>query len=194
MRIGIFGGCFNPPHKMHENIANYLVKENFIHKIIFVPTGRKYKKNNLESNINRYNMLKIMCLKSPYMKVSKYEFKNELVYTYQTLDYFKKKYPNDEIYFICGTDNLKILDTWKNYEYIIDNYKFLVIGRNNDVFNDLIEKYKKYKDHIVFANVPASNISSSFIREEIKKNQFDQVDKYIDKDILDYIKKLNLYL
>ena len=48
MRIGVFGGSFNPPHKMHEDIAHSLKESNLLDKIIFVPTGSKYKyKNNI---------------------------------------------------------------------------------------------------------------------------------------------------
>ena len=46
MRIGIFGGSFNPPHKKHKNIAIELIQKNYIDKIIYVPTGNKYNKKD----------------------------------------------------------------------------------------------------------------------------------------------------
>ena len=57
MKIGIFGGSFNPPHKIHQKIANYLVKNNYLDKVIFVPTGSNYEKPYLASEQDRYNML-----------------------------------------------------------------------------------------------------------------------------------------
>ena len=42
MKIGIFGGSFNPPHKMHEDMAKFLL-DGYVDKIIFVPTGIHYE-------------------------------------------------------------------------------------------------------------------------------------------------------
>ena len=64
MRIGIFGGSFNPPHKMHVNIANYMINKQYVDKVIFVPTGSKYAyKNNLVLEEHRYNMVEILTKK-----------------------------------------------------------------------------------------------------------------------------------
>ena len=65
MKIGIFGGSFNPPHKMHVNMAQQLINKHYVDKIIYVPTGSKYKyKNNLISDEYRYKMLDIICKKN----------------------------------------------------------------------------------------------------------------------------------
>ena len=143
MRIGIFGGCFNPPHKMHKDIAINLIKNNYVDKVIYVPTGNKYKKSDLVDAKIRYNMVKIMIEGYDNLEVSDYEIKNNLTYTYQTLNYFKNKYKDDEIYFICGTDNLKEITTWRNYKYILSNLSSSLI-RNN------LDKYKKMIDKKVF--------------------------------------------
>ena len=47
MRIGVFGGSFNPPHLMHLNIAKDLLRLKYLDKVIFVPTGNKYSKDDL---------------------------------------------------------------------------------------------------------------------------------------------------
>ena len=46
MKIGIFGGSFNPPHNMHKNIALELIEHGYLDKVIYVPTGDSYEKNN----------------------------------------------------------------------------------------------------------------------------------------------------
>ena len=90
MRIGVFGGSFNPPHKMHEDIAHSLKKRDLLDKIIFVPTGSEYKyKNNLLPDQNRYDMVKLITDAYDYLDVSDYELKSEVVYTCETLAYFK---------------------------------------------------------------------------------------------------------
>ena len=152
MKIGIFGGSFNPPHNMHKQIALDLINNKYLDKVIYVPTGDYYQKDDLIPAPIRYTMLKIMTKDYPNLEVSDYEIKNKLVYTYQTLDYFRQKYPKDQIYFICGTDNLKELYTWKNYKHILTNYKLLVIKRNHDQVEEIIKYYQEYSNNIIILN------------------------------------------
>ena len=192
MKIGIFGGSFNPPHKMHKTIAIELIKKHYVDKVIFVPTGSKYKyKNNLLSDKVRLDMLELMCKDTNNLEVSDFELKDDVVYTYLTLNYFKNKYKDDEIYFICGTDNLSYIDKWKRGEYILSNNKILVIKRNTDDINALLDKYKDYKDNIIVTDIKENEISSTKIREMIYNNK--RVKNYLDNKVLDYIIRNKLY-
>lgn len=191
MKIGIFGGCFNPPHKMHKSIARELIMNKYIDKVIYVPTGNKYNKASLIDAKHRYNMLKLMIEDNNNLDVSDYEIKNTLTYTYQTLNYFKNKYKNDEIYFICGSDNLKEITTWKNYEYILNNFKILVIKRNNDKLNDILKNINS--KNIIIANVNLSDISSTTVRKMLKDKEKKYILKIIDKNVLEYIENLKIY-
>ena len=194
MKIGIFGGSFNPPHKMHKRIAKELIRRGYVDKIIFVPTGTKYEyKNNLESNNTRYTMLSLMIENEKDLVLSKYELQDRPVYTYETLDHFKKRYPEDDIYFICGTDNLSYMDQWKRGDYLLENYKFLVIKRTTDETEPLLEKYKKYENNITVTSLKEETLSSTYIREEIKKGNRGNIKKYIDKKVYQYIKNNHLY-
>lgn len=189
MKIGIFGGSFNPPHKMHKQIALELIKQGYLNQVIYVPTGNKYQKKDLIDVNYRLEMLSIMTKDNKDLLVSDYEVKNVLTYTYQTLDYFQNLYPNADIYFICGTDNLKELTTWKNYKYIINNYKIIVIKRNNDNINDIIKNLNL--NNIIISNINTKNVSSTKIRESLKKNEYPLE---IDAEVINYIKKRNLYV
>lgn len=193
MRIGIFGGCFNPPHQMHKDIALNLIKKNYLDKVIYVPTGNFYKKDNLASDIDRYNMLKLMLEDTSNLEVSDYEF-GKLKYTYQTLTYFKNQYPNADIYFILGSDNLKELDSWKEYEYILSNFKILVIRRNNDNIDEILNKYYKWKENIITADISLNYISSTQIRDLLKQDRLNINCDMIIKEVLNYITSHNLYI
>ena len=193
MKIGIFGGSFNPPHKMHKKIAISLIKNHYVDKVIFVPTGSKYKyKNNLLSDKVRLEMLELMCKDNNNLEVSDYELKEKVVYTYETLDYFKNKYKNDEIYFICGTDNLSYIDKWQRGKYLLSNYKLLIIKRNSFEITSILEKYKDYKDNIIVTDIEENEISSTKIREMIYNNK--RAETYLDKDVSDYITRNKLYI
>ena len=192
MKIGIFGGSFNPPHNMHTDIANYIINQQYVDKVIFVPTGSKYAyKNNLVEEEHRLNMLQILSDKNKNIMVSDYELKSEVVYTIDTLKYFKELYPGDEIYFICGLDNFSYIDKWKNGEEILNNYKIIVINRAGNNLNELLDKFNEYKENIIVSNMEMKDISSTYIRENIE--DIAKVRDFIDKDVLRYIQENNLY-
>jgi len=193
MKIGIFGGAFNPPHKMHKDIAIELLTKGYLNKVIYVPTGNNYNKPCLLDGKDRVNMLKSMFSQNEnQIEVSDFEVKGSL-YTINTLNYFKNIYPTDEIYFICGTDNLAEFHTWHRYEEILKNYKLLVIARNGNVFDDLIKKYSEYTQSIVLAPIEMNLISSTMVRQEIINNGFtEELEQYLEKDVIEYLKTLQL--
>lgn len=194
MKIGVFGGSFNPPHKMHEDIAKELVDKHVVDKVVYVPTGGQYKyKSNLVDDQKRYEMIKLITDKDERFDVSDYELKDHVVYTCETLAHFKEEYPNDEIYFVCGTDNLSYIDKWKNGVEILKNYKILVIDRSTNDISELLEQFKEYKNNIVVAPVNPRDVSSTEIRELIKKDNYEDLKKYLDKDVIEYIHEENLY-
>ena len=192
MRIGILGGSFNPPHKMHLNMGLELLNKNYVDKIIYVPTGSKYKyKNNLVADHHRFKMLEMMIKDNDKLDVSGYELKDEVVYTCDTLKYFQENYPNDEIYFVCGADNLSYVDEWKNGIYLLSNYKFLVIKRYTDDIEEILKRFSKYKDNIIVSDVEPDSLSSTEIRNKIKSGE--GVFELLDKEVYEYILDNKLY-
>ena len=191
MKIGIFGGSFNPPHKMHESIASQLIERKIIDKVIFVPTSNFYPKAGLISDEERLSMLKLLIKDKKEFEVSDYEF-GRLTYTYQTLEYFKKENKDAEIYFICGSDNLAQLDTWKEYKKILTDYKLIVIPREDNI-EEILNKYNEYKNNIIVANLENNYLSSTLVRNFLKEEKYQEVKEYINEFVLDYIIKNNLY-
>ena len=187
MKIGIFGGSFNPPHNMHKNIALNLIKNKYLDNVIYVPTGNKYKKEGLINQSDRYNMIKLMIEGYDNLDVSNYEF-NKLTYTFETLDYFKNSYKNDDIYFICGSDNLKEITTWKNYDYILKNYKIIVIRRNNDDLNKITNNLLIYSKNIIYITNIENSVSFTLVRENLSKNNNAYLLQNMDAKVIEYIK------
>lgn len=187
MKIGIFGGSFNPPHNMHKNIALNLIKNKYLDRVIYVPTGNKYNKRGLVNQNDRYNMVRLMIEGYNNLDVSNYEF-NELTYTYETLDYFRNIYQNDEIYFICGSDNLKEITSWKRYDYILKNYKIIVIKRNDDDMDKIINKLLIYSKNIIYVNDIENSVSSTLVRENLNRNNNEYLIQNMDTKVIKYIK------
>ena len=196
--IAIFGGAFNPPINSHVFLAEQIIEKlNNVEKLIFVPVSTKYKKQELIEDKHRLNMLKIICSKEEKMEVSDIEIKSEKqLYTIQTLNYFKDVYKNNQIYFVMGTDNLKELETWKEPEVILKNYKIIVLEREEYNLEEIIDSnklLKKNKNSIIkIKEIEKIFLSSTMIREKIKKGE--SIKEYIDNDVLEYIRKNGLYL
>ena len=196
--IVVFGGSFNPPHNSHFSIAEQVLNQyEEVEKIVFVPVNKKYEKDGLEENKHRYNMLKLVIEKNSDFVLSDIDMKGERsLYTIETLQEMEKQFPNKEIWFLIGSDNLKELHTWKKAEELLSKYKVIVMERNQDKIEDIInqnELLKMYKENINKLDEKIkSNISSSYIRSQIKKQKST---RYILPDeIFTYINKNNLYM
>lgn len=197
-KIIVFGGAFNPPLNSHFSLAEQIVNEyENVEKIIFVPVNSKYQKSEaLLSNEHRYNMLKLVCEQNENFEVSDIELKSDRpLYTIETLNILQKQYPNNEIVFTTGTDNLREFDTWHEAEKIVRNFKILVLERDEDNMDDIIalnsflsankSSFIKVKENI------RSNLSSTFVRDKIRRGK--SIRYLIPDEAYRYIKENKLY-
>lgn len=196
-KIGIFGGVFNPPHNFHFTVAEEILNNHpEFEKIIFMPVGDKYKKPEIIPAEHRYNMLKLACTKNPKLEVSDFEMQQEeQFYAYQTLDAFQKLYPDHKLSFIIGTDSLKTFETWKRYEYLLENYEILVYPRGKDDAKEILKNHpilQKHTDQFSFANcLISTNVSSTFIRKNLRNGK--NIHYLIPEKVFEYIEKNKLY-
>lgn len=193
MKIGIFGGSFNPPHKMHVDIAKYILDNKFLDKIIFVPTGTHYRyKRNLAPDEQRFQMLNLALEGLDNISVSDYEQRGKLKYTYDTLEHFQKIYPSDQIYFICGADNLSYIETWKNATYLLEHYKILVVRRGCDDLESILARLGQYQKNIDVLNMELNGLSSTIIRDKIKSGK-PIGEECLNPKVLKYIRENKMY-
>lgn len=197
-KIVVFGGAFNPPLNSHFSLAEQIVNEyEGIEKIIFMPVNSKYqKKEVLVSDEHRYNMLKLVCDDNKYFEVSTLELdSNRPLYTIETLKLVKEKYPEKEIIFMTGSDNLKEFETWNNPQEILDNFSVLVLERDDDSIEEIINSSeflnKNKTSFLKIKNQIRSNLSSSFVRKQIREGKSI---RYLMPDaVYKYIKQNKLY-
>ena len=196
--IAIFGGSFNPPINSHTTLAKQIIEKcDIVEKLIFVPVSTKYQKSKLASDEHRYNMLKLICEKEDKLEVSNIELiQDKQLYTIQTLDLLKEQYGEYDLWFVMGTDNLKEIDTWNSPERLLKEYKIIVLERENDKLEDLIKGNKlleKYKESLIkIEGIDKIFLSSTMIRDKIKNGE--DVEEFIDNDVLGYIRGNNLYM
>lgn len=195
--IAVFGGSFNPPLNSHFSLAEEIINEiDYIGKILFVPVSKKYEKPGLLDDIHRYNMLKLVCDKYPNFEVSDIEHQHEQqLNSYTTLELLKKEYPDNDLYFVIGTDNLKELYWWGYIDQFLTEYKIIVIERGSDNMDEIIESQEflqKYRNSFIKYNqLIRTNLSSTYVREKLKEGK--SVKYLMPEEVANYIKENNLY-
>lgn len=195
--IAVFGGSFNPPINSHILLAKKIIEKcNNIEKLIFVPVSTRYQKRELVDDEHRYNMLNLICQNEDKLEVSDIELKHDKqLYTIETLNLIKEQYNNYDIWFVMGTDNLKEVETWNDPEQLLNKYKILVLNRENDNLEEIIQNsdlLKRYKESLIqIKEIDKIYLSSTMIRDKMKKGE--DVKEYIPSSILEYIYDNNLY-
>lgn len=198
MRIGLYGGTFDPIHTGHliviENAINYMNLD----KVIILPSSNPpHKKHKKKTATNiRVEMVAEAIKDNDKIILSTYESTDQTVrYTHETIRYFKKYFPEDEIFYILGEDSFLTIDTWRNYEDILDENIIVFTRSNIDSASELVKKVgiiKKDNPNIFLINNLNINISSTLIRGLVKD---EKSIKYLVSDGVKYIiKKRGLYV
>lgn len=151
-----------------------------------MPVGNYYTKNELIDAKHRYNMLKLAI--EDKMEVEKIAVESKIkLYASDTFELIKEKYNKDDIFFIMGSDNFRKMPTWKNYEELKFNYNIIVVERERKKIRN-----ENPKNIIEFIPANLAEIDSTQIRQMIKNNE--NVEKYLNPNVIQYIKKNNLYI
>ncbi len=188
MKIGIFGGTFNPIHKGHIEILEDIKKKIGLDLIYIIPTYQTPDKSfDVEkiSALNRYNIVKnaLKDYNYKWIKLSNVELKRKgISYTIDTVMHFKNSHPNDELFLIMGDDRYDNFEKWKNYDEIEKYTKLIVYKRIG-----LNEKKLLNSNKVIYLNDKTYDYSSSEILSNLDLEK-------IPKNALKYISKNNLYL
>ncbi|MBQ7140227.1 MAG: nicotinate (nicotinamide) nucleotide adenylyltransferase [Bacilli bacterium] len=184
MKIGVYVGSFNPVHIGHKYVMDYLFDNNYLDKIIVIPTKEYWNKTNLVDIKHRVNMLKFY----ENEKIIINDYLNDYEYTYEILNVLKRENPNNELYLIIGADNIEKFHLWKNVEEIL-KHKVIILNRDDIEIDKYVNKFKQKDNFIILKNFEKIDISSTEIR-----NNIDEKSKYLDYNIYKYIKSKNLYI
>ena len=197
IKIGIMGGTFDPIHYAHLATAEFIRDNYKLDKILFIPSGNPPHKNqNITDKYDRYNMVLLSTVNNDDFIVSDIEIKRqEKTYTIDTLKYLKQKYINAEIYFITGADAICDIETWKDVEGNFKLANFIAATRPGIsllIANKKIKELKdKYNANIESVYVPSLDISSTYIRQQLKTNN--TIRYLVPELVQEYIHSKGLY-
>ena len=194
-RVGIFGGTFNPPHVGHVEAAKAFVKGAQLDELIimpaFIPPHKEYTSTVTCSE--RLEMSKLAFAGVEKATVSDLEIsRGGKSFTYLTLRELKRE--DNELYFLCGTDMILTMDTWKNPDVIFSLANVCYIRRESDeattrMIDEKCKEYVRlYNARIIPIEAGVIEISSSDIRD--KKVDLNE---YLSSEVLEYIREAGLY-
>lgn len=193
--IGLYGGSFDPPHKAHLQCINLFWKYFSDAKALYViPNSLSpLKTNKFSSKDDIKNMVKILIDESGSEKtfLSEVELQKQgKSFTIDTILNFKSHYPEEEIGFIMGSDNLQKFPLWKDYELILKIVKLLVVPRPG--FSVSIPKeLSVWSQKIIYLGTDSDlsfDIKSTLIREKEPGSE-----EILTPSVLNYIKEKGLY-
>lgn len=169
MKIGLFFGSFNPIHVGHLIIANIMAETTDLQKVWFIvsPQNPFKPSKGLLHEFDRYDMVRAAIHDNFKFEVSDIEFHlPKPSYTIHTLVHLQERHPDKEFKVIVGEDNLERFTHWKNYQQILDHYGLYVYPRPNTQPSDI-----KLHPNVQMVEAPLLDISATFIRNKIRKNQ-----------------------
>ena len=114
-RIGVYGGTFNPIHNTHIGIAQAALTQYKLDKVYFLVAGTPPHKNTADgiSDINRLDMVRIAIKDIPLLDIDDREiYRAGKSYSYITFSEYHNERPDDEIFFIMGSDSLINFKNW----------------------------------------------------------------------------------
>ncbi len=165
MKIGIFGGRFDPVHIGHLILAQDVIERTGLDKILFLLSYSPPHKDVSLSFENRHLLLQAALSSFERFEICTIEkdLALEKSYTVKILSALKKNYPDDELFFIMGEDQFERLNTWYMPEKLFELSKVIVLKRHEGKVTS------PFSEKVMYVNKRIIEISSTEIRERIKR-------------------------
>ncbi|MGL4738972.1 MAG: nicotinate (nicotinamide) nucleotide adenylyltransferase [Cellulosilyticaceae bacterium] len=195
--IIVFGGAFNPPTSSHFSLAEQVVSEyEEVEQVLFLPVSDRYPKKDLLGAAHRVEMLRRVCEKNPYFEVCTLEVdSSRLLSTLESLERIQENYPEHEIWFTMGTDNLRLITSWPGYEEILNQFKLLVLERGEDCLEKVLEddeELEPYREKLIKAkDTIRSNCNSTLLRSKLRRGK--SIRYLVPDEVYEYAKIKGLY-
>lgn len=196
MKIGLFGGTFDPIHLGHLIVMENVLNIMNLDKIIILPSSNPpHKQDKDKTDVKlRVDMVKKAIKNNNRIILSTFEANsNEVIYSYQTINYFKGKYPTDKFYYIMGEDSFMNIESWKNYKDLLKENLIVFARSSIDSQSSLVKKVKETnKENIHLIKNLNINISSTLIRNLLRDGK--SIRYLVTDDVYDFIMENRLYV
>lgn len=201
LKVGIYGGTFDPIHRGHLITANDILENCGMDKVVFMPAGNPPHKSGkkVTEAKHRVNMIKAAIDGNDKLDISLIEAEREgTTYTVDTLRVLVKENNDIRYYFIIGSDVVLDILSWKKIDEVFKLCGFLVMLRegydDEKVLRKVADLREKYNAEIIIANVRRVEVSSTSVKRLLlSKERFCELEKHVPSGTLQYICQNNLY-
>lgn len=197
MRIGIFGGSFDPVHREHVRFVRAAIDCLRLDKVFVMPAHTPPHKpyRVLSSDEDRLEMCCLAFSDLPQVEISDYEIKQGgTSFTYLTCRYFREQFPTAEIFFLVGTDMLRDFPTWRNPQSIVNDVTLAVCGRNDEAGwweNEQRAFQEKFGKAFARVDYNGEDVSSTKIR--VLAGAGMRLTDFLDEKTAAYIREKGLF-
>lgn len=200
MRIGLYGGTFDPIHIGHLVMASMAKEQLNLDQIWLIPAYRPPHKDTMEHHPNsdfdqRLEMVRLAIQGREGFYVSDIEGKRrEPSYTYDTLMELSRQHPSKEWVFLCGADSLAGISSWHRAKDLLDTFRVGVFRRPGYDLNkirEMLERAQLNTDHVSWIDTPELDISSTWLRQQLQSGK--EVAELIPAAVQRFIKEHRLY-
>ncbi len=191
MKIGIFGGTFNPPHVGHLIAIESVRDTERLNTVLFVPSATPPNKQEgtIAPAADRLRMTQLAIEGNPNFQLSDIEIQRTgISFTIDTVNALQSLYPEASISLVIGSDNFLEFHTWKSPKEILARVELIVMSRPGF---DLRQGHSEYSRLAKAVNVPPIGVSGTDIRRRVKFNR--SIRYLVPKAVEDFIHHSSLY-
>ncbi|MDA8017941.1 MAG: nicotinate-nucleotide adenylyltransferase [Thermoanaerobaculia bacterium] len=201
MRLGIFGGTFDPIHRGHVDSVRAVRRALELDRVLILPTANPPHKlgPRSASALQRFAMAELALLDEPELTVSSLEMAgSETSYTVDTLHELRGDHPDDQLFLIVGADSFVQLSTWRRWTRILEQVELAVMVRPGWSLREHERSLPAEQRRAIEAGRvhlvenPPIDLSASQIRVKLRDGTSSPLDA-INPRVLRYIEKYGLY-
>ncbi len=201
MKLGLFGGSFDPVHAGHVRPVLEARDRLGLDRVIYLPTARPPHKSEHEfaPAHARFSMVELALLDEPDLLVSALELTpGRTAFTIDTLEHFHREQPAAELYLLIGGDSFAGLESWKRWHEIVELARLVVLVRPGweieHTRRHLTPELAKLADNdrVHFLANPAVEVSSTDLRRRVRRGE-DIPAEVLSPLVLQYVRKYSLY-
>jgi nicotinate-nucleotide adenylyltransferase len=202
MRIGLYGGSFDPIHYGHLRPVREALEVLELDRVEYLPTARPpHKRRDMAPPEARYAMVEMALLKEPRCYASAFEMRSTAAYTIDTLRHFRRRQPQAELFLLVGGDSFAALPSWKEWRGILETAQIGILERPGSgvaaVGPDAVELAPELRAALAegrahrVGNLPV-DVSSTEVRRAVASGAA-SLAGLVPELVLDYIEKYRLY-
>lgn len=197
MRVGVFGGTFDPPHIGHQILAAEALHQLKIDKLLWMLTPIPPHKLGIDHSdiAHRKEMVQFMVNLDPRFELSEVEISRPGPhYALDTMRILRREYPEDKLFYLMGGDSLRDLHTWHQPEEFIDSCDKIIVMRRPGArlgLRIIYSRLSSLRKKVIFLASPLIEISASDLRA--RKRRGEDIWHFINPQVNSYIQKHGLY-